>query len=251
MHEQEGAELEELLRRAGERGVTVSLDLSLPDPASEAGKAPWRKILHRILPYVDIFLPSLEEIAFMMDGELYHRLLKGETSGAAWSTERPYTFADLSRLGGLLLDGGVAVAGIKCGVDGFYLATGSSKRIAAAGRGAPDPEVWSDRELFGESYELDRIASATGAGDASIAGFLAACLAGETPEIALSFACAAGGATTTVYDTESGITGYRELKEAFVTGGRKKTTFSPREPWIFDSKQQVWVRPRNGKEKSR
>lgn len=249
MHQQEGAELEELLRRAGERGVTVSLDLSLPDPASEAGKAPWRKILYRVLPYVDIFLPSLEEIAFMVDQELYHRLLEGETSGAAWSTERPYTFADLSRLGGLLLDGGVAVAGIKCGVDGFYLATGSSKRIAAAGRGAPDPKAWSDRELFSESYELDKIASATGAGDASIAGFLAACLAGETPEIALSFACAAGGATSTVYDTESGITDYRELKEAFVTGGRKKATFSPREPWIFDSKQQVWVRPRNGKEK--
>jgi len=243
MHEEEGTELEKLLRRAKERGVTVSLDLSLPDPAGEAGKAPWNRILERSLPYVDIFLPSLEEIAFMLDEELYHRLLESEASAAA-TTERPYIFEDLSRLGAQLLRRGVAVAGIKCGVDGFYLATGSEERIAAAGRGSPSPRAWSDRELFSESYELDKIASATGAGDASIAGFLAACLAGETPDVAISFACAAGGATTTVYDTGSGITGYRELKEAFVTSGRKKATFRLQEPWVSDSHTQVWSRPR-------
>ena len=242
MHRQEGTELVELLRSVKERGATVSLDLSLPDPSGEAGKAPWERILDRALPYVDIFLPSLEEIAFMLDRELYRRLVESETAGTA--AERPYTLDDLSRLGRLLLHHGVAVAGIKCGVDGFYLATGSAERIAAAGRGAPDPKTWSDRELFSESYELEEIASATGAGDASIAGFLAACLAGETPEDALSFGCAAGGATTMVYDTGSGITGYGELKKAFVTDGQKKTTLRAEKPWEFDSPTQVWSRLR-------
>ncbi len=256
MYVDEGAELEELLRRAKERGVTVSLDLSLPDPASAAGKAPWQRILERALPYVDIFLPSLEEIAFMLDEELYHRLLPGQearTGGGIEPAETgpPYTLADLSRLGAQLLRRGVAVAGIKCGVDGFFVGTGSAERISAAGRGAPDPELWSDRELFSNSYELEKVASATGAGDASIAGFLAGCLAGEPPETAISLACAAGGATTTVYDTASGINGYRELKDAFVTRGRKTSRLTPEKPWAFDSETEVWSRPRTRKEQQR
>jgi hypothetical protein len=57
MHLNEGKELERLLRLAKERGVTVSLDLSVPAEGSESGRAPWTRVLERALPYVDVFLP--------------------------------------------------------------------------------------------------------------------------------------------------------------------------------------------------
>lgn len=41
--------------------------MAKPDPTSEAGRKDWNRILERVLPYVDIFLPSLEEILYMID----------------------------------------------------------------------------------------------------------------------------------------------------------------------------------------
>ncbi|MBC7186330.1 MAG: carbohydrate kinase family protein, partial [Calditrichaeota bacterium] len=40
-----GAELVEIFRRVHDAGTITSLDMSLPDPASESGRAPWREIL--------------------------------------------------------------------------------------------------------------------------------------------------------------------------------------------------------------
>ena len=46
--------------KAKEAGATTSLDLSLSNPESPAGKADWPAILRKTLPYVDIFVPSIE-----------------------------------------------------------------------------------------------------------------------------------------------------------------------------------------------
>ena len=58
----EGSELVEIFRRVRALGVTTSLDMALPDPASDAGHADWPAILRNVLPFVDVFLPSIEEI---------------------------------------------------------------------------------------------------------------------------------------------------------------------------------------------
>ena len=42
-------------------GVVTSLDFSLPDPESESGKINWPEIMKKLLPFTDIFVPSLEE----------------------------------------------------------------------------------------------------------------------------------------------------------------------------------------------
>ena len=68
-----GAELEAMLRMARDLGLTVSLDMALPDPKSAAGRADWAAILARVLPFVDIFLPSLEEIVYMLDRARFSR----------------------------------------------------------------------------------------------------------------------------------------------------------------------------------
>lgn len=61
-----GRELEATLAKAKTAGLTVSLDTSLPDPSSPSGRAPWKEILSRALPNVDVFLPSQDELAFML-----------------------------------------------------------------------------------------------------------------------------------------------------------------------------------------
>jgi sugar/nucleoside kinase (ribokinase family) len=66
MYASEGEELEALLAKAKDVGLTVTLDMSLPDPASPSGRAPWKAILKRVLPLVDWFMPSQDELAFMM-----------------------------------------------------------------------------------------------------------------------------------------------------------------------------------------
>ena len=56
----------DIFRRAKQHGLLTSLDMSLPDPKSEAGQVDWPAWLQRVLPHVDIFLPSLDETQLMM-----------------------------------------------------------------------------------------------------------------------------------------------------------------------------------------
>ena len=62
----EGEELARIFKIAKEAGATTSCDMTLPDPSSASGKASWRKILKNILPYVDIYVPSIEETFYML-----------------------------------------------------------------------------------------------------------------------------------------------------------------------------------------
>jgi len=60
-----GVELADIFARAKRAGLTTSLDMSLPDSAGESGRAPWPQILAKVLPHVDFFMPSEEEVALM------------------------------------------------------------------------------------------------------------------------------------------------------------------------------------------
>src|SRR5512145_3206074 len=59
MYADTGKQLGELLLRVKSRGLTTSLDMAYPDPESPAGRADWPAILRRVLPDVDVFVPSL------------------------------------------------------------------------------------------------------------------------------------------------------------------------------------------------
>ena len=77
----EGKELAAIFEKAKRAGATTSLDMSLPDPDSESGRAPWDRIIRRTLPFVDVFLPSIEEAVFMMQRERFLKM-KAEHGGA-------------------------------------------------------------------------------------------------------------------------------------------------------------------------
>lgn len=68
MYENDGAELVKLMRRMKAAGIATSMDMAAVDAASEAGRTDWEKILRLTLPFVDFFVPSVEELCFMLTG---------------------------------------------------------------------------------------------------------------------------------------------------------------------------------------
>ncbi len=60
-----GVELAEIFRRAKQKGLTTSLDMSLPDSNGDSGRADWLSILAQVLPHVDYFVPSQEEAVIL------------------------------------------------------------------------------------------------------------------------------------------------------------------------------------------
>ena len=66
-----GEELITIFKRIKEKGITTSLDMAAIDANTESGSIDWRAILEQVLPYVDFFVPSIEELCFMLDKDLY------------------------------------------------------------------------------------------------------------------------------------------------------------------------------------
>ncbi|GIO15710.1 hypothetical protein J19TS2_52650 [Cohnella xylanilytica] len=220
MYEDGGAELESLLAKAKAEGLTVSLDLARPDPESPAGRADWRAILARVLPLADVFLPSFEEILYMLRPDRYRELV--ELHG----TSELLAYADGPLLGSLseeLLSMGAAIVGLKLGEFGFYLrTTADAGRLGGMGACAPAGEKlakWLDRELLAPCYEVE-VAGTTGAGDCTIAGFLGGLLRGLDPEDALLAAVGAGACNVERADAVSGVRSWDEIRERIASGWR-------------------------------
>lgn len=73
MYQNDGMELVKLLQKAKHAGAAVSLDMAAVDPGSEPGSADWKTILTRALPFVDFFMPSAEELCYMLDRERFYQ----------------------------------------------------------------------------------------------------------------------------------------------------------------------------------
>ena len=149
MFEDDGVELIEIFRRAKQTGVTTSLDMALPDPSAPAGRANWIAILRATLPYVDIFLPSIEEILFMLRRETFDELERSAGSHGIVSVITPQLLSDVSAE---LLDQGAQIVGIKLGNRGFYLRTAGEQR---AGIDGPRPSSRSLR--LGEQRGMEPV----------------------------------------------------------------------------------------------
>src|SRR5690606_16738276 len=74
MYEDGGEGLASIFHRVKEAGAVTSLDMAMPDPKSPSGRADWRAILPRVLPHVDIFLPSVEEMLLMLRPAVFEEL---------------------------------------------------------------------------------------------------------------------------------------------------------------------------------
>jgi sugar/nucleoside kinase (ribokinase family) len=239
----DGKELVEIYRRAKEAGATTSLDLSVPDPETDAGKVDWARLFSRLLPYVDLFLPSAEEILYCLDRTAF--LARKQTAREKGAEPLDlFNPEEYSALSGKLIEMGAGMATLKSGHKGVYIRTSAdSKRFGAFGRAkVRSVENWCGRELWEPAFHIDRVASATGAGDCCIAGFLASFLRGEEIEDALRYATAAGRQNVSVHDATSGIRSLEETRE-MIKGWRKSDLSLSAAGWKKQKDGGAWAGP--------
>jgi len=209
-----GRELAEILRSARAAGAVTSLDLALPDPDSPAGRADWRGILGAALPHTDIFLPSLEELLFMLRRERF-RELSSQPGGVVGS----FTGDDVRSLAAECIQMGAEIVVIKCGHVGAYLRTAPAVERAAAV--LAKPEQWQGVETFEPTCRVEHVVSATGSGDSSIAGFLAAVLRGMGPARSMTTLTVVGAQNLAALDAVSGVRSWDETLAELNAGPEK------------------------------
>jgi sugar/nucleoside kinase (ribokinase family) len=193
----DGAELVTIYRQAKAAGAATALDMSMPDPDGPSGQIDWRPVLTNTLPYVDIFLPSIDEIVFMLRRADYD----------AWdgAVHDHVDAAYLADLADELLAMGTVIAGFKLGDRGAYLHTASDPAAyARLDRLNLAAAAWTGQRVYQPVFAVE-VAGTTGAGDATYAGLLAALLRGLTPVEALRWACAVGACNVETVDATSGI----------------------------------------------
>jgi len=235
-----GFELESVFQRAKEASVVqnllTSLDMAFPDPATPGGQADWRLIMKRVLPHVDIFLPSLEELLYMLHREQYDELVRGFGAGNLPVAASP---GFLYQLSSELIEMGVKIVVIKLGERGLYLRTATLETLKPLA-GSLDISAWCEKELWAPCFQV-QVAGTTGAGDATIAGFLSGLLRGLTPAEAMTMAVAVGACNVEAVDALSGICSWEDTA-ARVKSGWQRHVLSLEEPgWEWDPAPGIWV----------
>lgn len=205
MYQDGGKELVRMYREIKALGVKTSLDMAALDADTEAAKADWRQILSDVLPYVDYFVPSIEEIGFMLDRARYETWLEKADGGDI--TDVISIEEDVRPLAEELLRMGTGNVLIKCGASGMYFQN-------------------SSLALFEKSYKPKKVLSGTGAGDTSIAAFLKAVLDGYPIEECLKYAAAEGASCVEEYDALSGLKTFEELKRKIDAGWEKQESIT-------------------------
>ncbi|RPJ87419.1 MAG: carbohydrate kinase family protein [Acidobacteria bacterium] len=239
MWERDGSELREVFLRAKKLGLTTSLDMVKPDPDSDAGRAPWRQLLANVLPSVDVFLPSFEEILYMLDRRRFDSLVGGAGPESIFSRVDTGLLAELATE---LLEMGVPVVGLKLGDSGLYLkTTKAEERWQHFGASCPSNlQDWRGRELFTPCFRVN-VVGTTGAGDCTIAGFLAALLKGMTASASLIRAVAVGACNVEQADATSGIPDWSVVEERLQQGWPRVEPLVRTTPgWTYDQDSAVW-----------
>ncbi len=229
-----GRELIKIFKTVHELGLTTCLDLSMPDPNSPEGGQDWPALLERLLPHVDLFVPSVEELMFILARKEFEKLVRRAKGGDLLDE------LDLDvpmQLAGQCLEMGTKVMLVKCGRLGIYARSAGKSQIEQMGRACPVKKIkdWADREIFEPSFLVKKVASGVGAGDCAVAGFLAGLLRGVSLSDALRYSTAVGAQNVQVLDAVSGTKSWRQTTEQI----RKRPAKTPLE---LDMNCWRWVR---------
>lgn len=236
-----GRELTRIFQSAKAAGATTSLDMSLPDPKSASGQAPWSAILEQVLPHVDFFLPSMEESFFMLDRAAF---LERKQQHGGDELLGHITAAECSALAARLLAMGAGVVALKSGYRGYYFRSAEPAAFARMGAVQPaDISNWAHRELWCPAFRPERIASATGSGDSSIAGFLAALLRGETLESCLKTANCTGYQNLHALDAVSSIRTWDQTAGLLRDGLPMIDPQIGDSAWRYSAQLKLWIGP--------
>jgi sugar/nucleoside kinase (ribokinase family) len=242
MYQNDGQELEDLFRWVKKRDIITSLDLAKPDPQTEAGSVDWRLILERVLPFVDIFQPSVDEILYMLDRNIFHSLTEkhGEFGFIQFiSTEL------LDRLANTLIKMGSNVVAIKLGDQGLYLRTGKNlHQLAGAADLGPGLARWADRQLLAPCYYTN-VVGTNGAGDCTIAGLITGVIAGVDPIDALKLAVGVGACSTEKLAATSGVPSWNIVYDRIRAGWKCREVQIEKPGWKWLQKQSIWQGPQD------
>ncbi|MFW6148921.1 MAG: carbohydrate kinase family protein [Atribacterota bacterium] len=227
-YQNDGEELIKMFSKVRNMGMVTSLDMVMVDPESPSGQINWKKFLSNVLPYVDIFVPSIDELLYMWNKEDYQLLAAGK---------KKLTLDWLSKLSDELIEGGVTISAIKLGNKGLFLKTGiiEGKNLCSL----ISKKQWSRRQLFSPVYKVD-VAGTTGAGDTTIAGFLSQIIEGSKPEEAINIGTATGAHCVEYMDATSGIKTIVEIRERMNKGWEKANPSLCTEGWGYNAECQLW-----------
>jgi sugar/nucleoside kinase (ribokinase family) len=245
MYENEGRELAQIFQAAKRIGVFTSLDMARPDPMSQAGVVDWQVILQRTLPFVDAFLPSLDELLYMLDRERYAHLRHH------LGDDHLIDGVDGAQLEGLvdrLLSFGAAIVAVKLGDHGLYLGTTADvsrwEALSSLIPALASPE-WHGRSICVPCFQVEA-AGTTGSGDATIAGFLMGLLEHGALAETLEAAVAVGACSVERVDATSGIPAWERVQRRVASGWKRSPAHVALPDWTYISATGLWLGPRDG-----
>jgi sugar/nucleoside kinase (ribokinase family) len=188
---------------------------------------------------VDLFVPSVEELLFMLRRERFDQLTA--RVGAAHLLEA-LSIQEIVSLADEALAMGTKVVLLKMGIRGLYLCTASSP--ADLGRGTPtDLAAWTNRQLWAPSFQPNAVASTVGTGDAAIAGFLAAMLWDRSPAVALNVAGATGACCVEVAGALGGVQPWDQTLARIEAGWARLPLDLEPFGWAGGDEDGVWRGP--------
>jgi sugar/nucleoside kinase (ribokinase family) len=205
----DGEELARVFAEFKAHGAVTSLDMCMPDVHGEAGRADWRAIFRNTLKYVDIFVPSYEEIVFTLRRDDFDK------GSAHMRTVRNRDY--VRSITEELIEMGVAVAGVKCGADGLFLQTASKLRIDGLRDRLSLPPDWDGASAWHPAFAV-QVVGTTGAGDAAYAAILASMLRSQPISQTARWACAVGACNVEAADAESGILPWETIAQRLAAG---------------------------------
>ena len=211
-------ELQNMYRKVKKLNLITSLDVTAVDPESETADIDWNKRLSEVLPFVDFFMPSIEELCFMLDREKYDEMQRRGSDDVCLYLSLS---EDVIPMAERVLNLGCKGVLIKCGAAGLFLMTADSSRMEELSEKI-SVEKWADKKIFQNSYVPDRILSGTGAGDTSIAAFIYGMCNEMSPEDTLKIAAGTGASCITEYDTLSGLLSIEALKNKIQNGWKEQ-----------------------------
>lgn len=239
-HSDHGERLTLLLKQVKKLGLATSLDLSLPGLSSESGRADWKTIMKNVLPYVDVFLPSLEETLFIFRREQYMEVLKNAEGKCAIDY---IDLGILEELGEEVLSMGPKVFLLKLGKKGLYLKTASGSGFTHMGELAESfSEKWYGREMMMTPFWPEHIVSTNGAGDTAIAGFLTGMLKGWEPDQCMQLASGAACIRIQSSKGANGLPAWEQIMQKIKMGWKHMDVAEPdRSYWEKDTEKQVYL----------
>ncbi|HAJ32351.1 MAG TPA: carbohydrate kinase family protein [Candidatus Atribacteria bacterium] len=233
-YENAGEELVKMFRKVRKMNIITSLDMAMPDPESPAGKIDWYKFFKNVLPMVDIFMPSIDELLYMLNPEKFYKISEKK--------ERIDVLL-LDQIAKQLIDYGASVVAIKLGNQGLYLRTHQIEKSNLSR--IINPSQWNYRHLLSPCFAT-KVKGTTGTGDATIAGFLAQLLNGGEPEKVITLATAVGACCVEAVDATGGIRPLPEVVKRVESGWERLPLSVSTNNWKYDCQYKIWKGPQDG-----